>query len=76
MMYRYLAVKLPGSFNAGFLLVPWGLLVQKRRGEAWETLKVTPDISCDEAFVKGLARLFTEHQLDPVHLCDLLYDLL
>ena len=35
-----------------------------------------PDISLNRRFVERLARLFTEYQLDPVHLLDAVEDAL
>ena len=39
-------------------------------------LMILPDISTDFTFVLRLAGLFTEKQLDPIHLLDVLEDFL
>ena len=46
-----------------------------RTGEEREVM-VLPDVSTDFAFVLRLAGLFTEKQLDPLHLVDVLEDML
>lgn len=48
-----------------------------RTGEEGEAeVMVLPDVSTDFGFVLRLAGLFTEKQLDPVHLLDVIGDLL
>lgn len=41
-----------------------------------EELMILPDVSTDFAFVLRLAGLFTQKQLDPLHLADVLEDML
>nr|WP_325211879.1 DUF6514 family protein [uncultured Oscillibacter sp.] len=48
-----------------------------RTGEAGaEEVMVLPDVSTDFGFTLRLAGLFTEKQLDPLHLLDVIGDLL
>lgn len=39
-----------------------------------ELISLVPDVSTDEEFVQSLADLFTDGQLEPIHLFDAVYD--
>lgn len=75
-MYQYLPVQNElfspeiGTYHA------FGLRVLKVHGEKDEEIMILPDVSTDFSFTLRLASLFTEKQLDPIHLVDTLLDLL
>ena len=52
----------------------FGLRVLRVRDEQDEEVMLLPDVSTDFAFTLRLASLFTERQLDPVHLLDVIVD--
>ena len=52
----------------------FGLRVLQVRDEQDEEVMILPDVSTDFAFTLRLASLFTERQLDPVHLLDVIVD--
>lgn len=54
----------------------FGLQVLRTGEEGEAEVMVLPDVSTDFGFVLRLAGLFTEKQLDPVHLLDVIGDLL
>lgn len=75
-MYRY-------YLNEGSFCLPdvgsyqsYGLKVVAKRENAEALLMVVPDISVDRAFVASLAETFEREQLEPVHLSDVLEDVL
>lgn len=53
-----------------------GLRVLYCRNNVEEEVMAVPDISTDFAFVLRLARLFTQQQLEPIHLLDVIEDML
>lgn len=75
-MYRYLLIEggfcLPdiGTYHS------YGLKVVAGKEDAETTLLTVPDISTDKAFVASLAETFAREQPEPVHLPDLLEDVL
>lgn len=54
----------------------FGLRVLRSGADGEEELMVLPDVSTDFAFTLRLASLFTRKQLDPLHLLNVLEDLL
>lgn len=54
----------------------FGLRVMRTGGEEDEELMILPDISTDYGFILRLAGLFTRKQLDPLHLAEVIEDLL
>ncbi|MEY8387714.1 DUF6514 family protein [Oscillospiraceae bacterium 38-13] len=54
----------------------FGLRVMRMEAGQDLELMILPDISTDFTFVLRLAGLFTEKQLDPIHLLDVLEDFL
>lgn len=54
----------------------FGLRVLRTGGKGEEEVMVLPDVSTDFGFVLRMAGLFTEKQLDPVHLLDVIGDLI
>lgn len=54
----------------------FGLRVLRTGGKEEAEVMILPDVSTDFGFVLRLAGLFTEKQLDPVHLLDVIGDLL
>ncbi len=43
-------------------------------GNGWVKLNSVSDVSVDKSFVANLCKLFTDNQLDPIHLTDVLED--
>lgn len=75
-MYRY-------CMNEGGFYLPdvgayqsYGLKVVVDKGDTEIFLLAVPDISTDSAFVAFLAETFEREQLEPLHLLDVLEDLL
>lgn len=54
----------------------FGLRVLRREAGVEQEVMILPDISSDFSFTLRLASLFTRKQLDPIHLLDVLEDLL
>lgn len=54
----------------------FGLRVLQSRDGFEDEIMLLPDISTDFSFVLRLAALFTRKQLNPIHLLDVLEDLL
>lgn len=54
----------------------FGLRVLRSEAEEDRELMILPDVSTDFAFTLRLASLFTRKQLSPLHLLDVLEDLL
>ena len=75
-MFRYFPIETEryspyiGSYRA------FGLRVLQSEGECEREIMVLPDVSTDFGFTLRLASLFTTKQLDPLHLLDVLEDLL
>lgn len=75
-MYRYRAVKLPCKFEKHMLHIPYGLLAETLIHGNWEIITVTTDISLDQLLVERLAETGTRLQLDPIHLTDVIMDVI
>lgn len=75
-MFQYLPVQNElfspeiGTYRA------FGLRVLNVRDGKDEEVMIIPDVSTDFAFTLRLASLFTEKQLDPIQLVDVLLDLI
>ena len=69
-MYLYLLTE------SEFVLPDTGLRVVRVQKGRVEELLLLPDISADRSFVMHLAQLFTRLQPAPVHLRDILQDML
>lgn len=54
----------------------FGLRVLRIQDGEDQEIMILPDVSTDFSFTLRLASLFTEKQLDPLHLLDVLCDLL
>lgn len=54
----------------------FGLRVLRTRDGEDQEIMILPDVSTDFSFTLRLASLFTEKQLDPLHLLDVLYDII
>ena len=54
----------------------FGLRILRVWDEMDEEIMILPDVSTDFAFTLRLARLFTQKQLDPLHLLDVIEDML
>lgn len=54
----------------------FGLQVGSLEHGVYTALTTIPDVSTDREFVRSLARQFTACQLDPIHLMDVLEDIL
>lgn len=52
----------------------FGLRVLRTQDGEDQEIMILPDVSTDFSFTLRLASLFTEKQLDPLHLLDVLYD--
>mgnify|MGYP007100289389 CR=1 FL=1 len=75
-MFLYLSIE---SEQASPYMGPYqafGLRVYKVRDGVNEEILCLPDISTDAAFVLHLADIFSREQLDPIHLPDVMEDLL
>lgn len=75
-MLVYLSVEHEGSAPHIGTYRTFGLQVLQCGAEGVQELMTLPDVSTDFAFISGLASLFTELQLSPLHLPDILQDLL
>lgn len=75
-MFRYLPIESEafspdiGPYRA------FGLRVLRSVGEEDREVMILPDVSTDFAFTLRMASLFTSKQLDPLHLLDVMEDLL
>ena len=74
-MFEYLPVEQDLELPDIGICHTFGLRVL-RHGRETEELAVLPNISTDSAFVLQLARMFNRNQLDPIHLSEVLEDLL
>lgn len=54
----------------------FGLRVLRVQEGKDEEIMIIPDISTDFSFTLRLASLFTEKQLDPIHLLDVIVDMI
>lgn len=54
----------------------FGLRVLRVQDGEDQEIMILPDVSTDFSFTLRLASLFTEKQLDPLHLLDVLYDII
>lgn len=54
----------------------FGLRVLRTQDGEDQEIMILPDVSTDFSFTLRLASLFTEKQLDPLHLLDVLYDII
>lgn len=75
-MFVYLPVEHEGNVPCIGAYKTFGLRVLQCGAEGVRELMTLPDISTDFEFISGLASLFTELQLSPLHLPDILQDLL
>lgn len=75
-MYRYLPVEneVVSPYIGHYRTFGLRVLRTGERGD--EEIMVLPDVSTDFGFVLRLASLFTVKQLDPLHLLDVIGDLL
>lgn len=54
----------------------YALQAWERQGESWTLADTVHDFSADGEYAAQAARLFTEHQLEPIHLRDAAADYL
>lgn len=69
--YRYIPYEAHGEAR---MLYAYGILVQKYLQTHWTTIFFVVPFSNDRPGVTRLAKLCTEHQLDPIHLFDVIHD--
>lgn len=72
MEFRYLAVRQPAPITGEGCAHTYGICAQRRARGRWVQTALVPDVSPDEAFVQGLARQYTQMQLDPKQLYEAL----
>ena len=72
MMYKYIVVEETLENPEIGTYTSYGLKAMQGDKE----ITVVSDVSLDRAFVEGLARMYTEFQLDPVHLFEVIEDAL
>ncbi len=53
--------------------VSYGIQVRDETGKVYTNV---PDVSTNETFVREQCAKFTQHQLEPIHLADVLEDIL
>ena len=75
-MYVYLPIEREGNDPCTGRYRTFGLRVLRQEAEGDREVMVLPDVSTDFAFTLRLASLFTRKQLSPLHLLDVLEDLL
>lgn len=75
-MYVYLPIEHEGNDPCLGRYRTFGLRVLRQEAEGDQEVMILPDISTDFAFTLRLASLFTRKQLSPLHLLDVLEDLL
>ena len=69
--YRHIPYEAHGEAR---MLYAYGILVQKYLQTHWTTIFFVVPFSNDRPGVTRLAKLCTEHQLDPIHLFDVIHD--
>lgn len=69
--YRHIPYEAHGEAR---MLYAYGILVQKYLQTHWTTIFFVVPFSNDRPGVTRLAKLCTEHQLDPIHLFDVIQD--
>ena len=75
-MYVYLPIETEGTAPCAGRYRTFGLRVLREDAEGDRELMILPDVSTDFEFTLRLASLFTRKQLSPLHLLDVLEDLL
>ena len=75
-MFRYLSIENEVFSPCLGRYRTFGLRVLRSGEEGEEEVMILPDISTDFAFALRLAGLFTAKQLDPIHLLDIIEDML
>lgn len=75
-MFLYLPVEHEMRFPYIGLCRTFGLRVLRSEAEVDTEVMTLPDVSTDFEFTLRLASLFTRKQLDPLHLLDVLEDIL
>lgn len=73
-MYQYLPIQNELFSPEIGTYATFGLRVLRTQNGEDKELMILPDVSTDFSFTLRLASLFTEKQLDPLHLLDVLYD--
>ena len=69
--YRYIPYEAHGEAR---MLYAYGILVQKYLQTHWTTIFFVVPFSNDRPGVTRPAKLYTEQQLDPIHLFDVIHD--
>lgn len=54
----------------------YGLRVQRKTGLGWEEIGLIHDVTTQHCFGRRLAKLFSRHQLSPLHFRDVIEDML
>ena len=75
-MLLYIPVKQRLSSPDLGYYISYGIRVRLVRKAYCKDLAFVSDVSTDPRFISHLSRLFTKEQLDPIHLPDVLEDLL
>ena len=69
--YRYAAVKNKTSKNEAY-----GLLITEKKNGEKHMILLLPNVTQEKKLARSLAKLFTEEQLDPIHVNGVLEDML
>lgn len=69
--YRYAAVKNKTSKNGAY-----GLLITEKKNGEKHMILLLPNVTQEKKLARSLAKLFTKEQLDPIHVNDVLEDML
>ena len=54
----------------------YGIRASRKTPEGWELIEFIHDVTTEKELVKKMARLFNIHQLSPIHLREVLIDML
>lgn len=71
-MFRYLPFKEDIVSSDVTVYTSFGIRFMQSAGNGWVKLNSVSDVSVDKSFVANLCKLFTDNQLDPIHLTDVL----
>lgn len=74
--WHYIMTKECRISEEGETYTTYGLQVEGWIQERWSTLRTIHDIALNQKFVEELARKFNALQLSPIHIFDVLEDLL
>lgn len=73
-MFRYQPFKEDIVSSDVNVYTSFGIQFMQSATDGWVELNSVSDVSVDKTFVTNLCKLFTDNQLDPIHLSDVLED--